>query len=162
MRIGVLSDTHVPIASPGLSDELLSALSKCDLIVHAGDLVEISVLNKLKTVSEVKAVHGNMDSLRVKNILPPRLLIEAQGFKIGVMHGFGPSLTVPQKVLNAFVPRPDIIIFGHSHNPLCKEDSGTLLFNPGSATDRLLSKKGTYGIIELSDGKIRPEIHTCL
>lgn len=161
MRIGVLSDTHVPIAAPGLSDELVRALARCDLIVHAGDLVELSVLDKLKTLSEVKAVHGNMDSLRVKNILPPRLLLDVQGLKIGVMHGLGPSFSVPQKVLSAFEPRPDIIIFGHSHKPICKGENGTLLFNPGSATDKVLSKNGTYGIIEFSDGKIRPEIHAC-
>jgi len=161
MRIGVISDTHIPVSSPRLPGALVDALRQCDIIIHAGDLVEMSVLDELGRISEVKAVHGNMDSAQLKRLLPPKLLLNVEGVNIGVIHGSGPSFSAVEKAIRAFKPLPDVIIFGHSHKPLIEHREGVLLFNPGSATDRMFGKNCTYGIIEIRDGQLMPEILNC-
>lgn len=161
MRIGVLSDTHVPIASPKLSDKLISCLNGCEMIIHAGDIVEMSVLESLGKICPVKAVLGNMDGSELKNVLPRKLLLEIEGVKIGVIHGWGAPEDLENKVMEAFHPHPDVIVFGHSHKPVNKQVKDMLLFNPGSAADSLLGRSCTYGIIELRNGEVLSEIKEC-
>ena len=66
MKIGVISDTHIPIAAPRLPQKVYDHFKDCDLIIHAGDAVEMSVIEDLGKLAEVKAVCGNMDSPEMK------------------------------------------------------------------------------------------------
>jgi len=161
MKIGVISDTHIPFTAPNLPRKVREYFRKCDLIVHAGDIVDSSVIEDLEDMAETKAVAGNMDNEYLKKHLPKKLLFEVEGKKIGVMHGSGAPRKAKDIVEKEFVPRPDIIIFGHSHIPFNREEGGTLFFNPGSATDKVYSNKCTFGIIEIENGEIKAEIIDC-
>lgn len=158
MRIGVISDTHIPIFTSEIPSEVRKVFSSCDLIVHAGDIVESRVIEEFRKIAETKAVHGNMDSEELQRMLPESLIFEVSGKKIGVIHGRGSGKTLLDLVRNFFKTKPDIIIFGHSHTPFNETIGGTLYFNPGSATDTMLSGKRTYGVISIEGDEIRSQI----
>ena len=90
--------------------------------------------------------------------MPERVDFAAGRWKIGVVHGMQ-GKTARQSAVEAFAGKVDLGIFGHSHIPLIdKLDSGTMLFNPGSATDRRWSDHCGIGIVTLTDKKIDPEL----
>jgi hypothetical protein len=148
MKIGVVSDTHVPQVAGRLPASLLRSLEGCDLIIHAGDITLPDVLSDLETVAPVAAVRGNMDGSLPE--LPISRLLNCDGRTVAVMHGHGAPDEVPRIVLSAF-PAVDIIVFGHSHRALCRRRGTTLLFNPGSPTDPRFSPRLTFGILEIGD-----------
>jgi putative phosphoesterase len=148
LKIGVISDTHAS-ALEGIPAPVLTALSGVDLIVHAGDFTQRAVLEGLRTLGEVKAVCGNMDSAELKGILPRQDLFVVGGKRVGLIHGSGAPWGISNRVRNAF-PDADIIIFGHYHQACNKYLGGSLLFNPGRARD-------SFGILEIGD-EIRAEI----
>lgn len=158
MKIGVIADTHIPVSAKKLPQKVYDHFKDCDLIIHAGDAVELSVIRDLKTLAKVKAVRGNMDSDELKRVLPEKIVFTAAGKRIGVMHGRGPGFKVVQFVEKAFGEKPDIVVFGHSHKPLNKKKGGTLFFNPGSATDLVFAPYRSFGIIEIDGNDIRSEI----
>ncbi len=158
MKIGVISDTHIPISSKKLPKEVYEHFKGCDLIIHAGDIIEMSVLKELGTIAETKAVRGNMDSPEVKQVLPEKMIINVGGKQIGVFHGRGPSFKVPILAKTMFSKKLDIIIFGHSHFPYNVVEDGTLYFNPGSAGDTIFSKGRSLGVINIENDNIRAEI----
>jgi putative phosphoesterase len=129
MKIGVLSDTHIHLAEE-ISPEVVKAFSNVDLIVHAGDFVGLQVLEGLKRLGEVKAVHGNMDSMELRGLLPEKELLVAGGKKIGIIHGWGGPEGIEQKVRERFGD-VDIIIYGHSHRANIERIGDVLFFNPG-------------------------------
>ena len=159
MRICVLSDTHIPIFAKQLSKNICDSLKSCDLILHAGDIVELSFLEELERFAPTKAVCGNMDSPELRGKLPESLVIEAEGKMIGIVHGSGPTSRIVHAVGEIFDKKIDIVIFGHSHTPLNENRGNVLFFNPGSATDKVFAPYRSYGIIEISKhGEVKAEI----
>jgi len=159
MKIGVISDTHIPISAASLPQGVYKYFKDCDLIIHAGDCVDAGVLDELNRIAETKAVSGNMDSPEVKSAYPRKLILRAGSRKIGVTHGSGSAKNVLQRVKQVFKDDDlDIIIFGHSHNPVKKTLGGTLYFNPGSATDTLFSPYRSLGIIEIKGDSVSASI----
>jgi uncharacterized protein len=156
MRIGCISDTHL-MGQP-VPAAVLDAFVGVDLILHAGDILEMAVLEQLSAVAETQAVRGNMDHGPVAHELPDRRIIKAGAFKIGLTHGHGPPSGITWKVARVFEGEQcDCIVFGHTHNSLIKERNGVLFFNPGSPTDRMFARRNTVGILEVTD-KIEPLI----
>ncbi len=151
MKIGVISDTHVPERAPGVPAQALEAFRTVDMIIHAGDLVDLSVLQQLRAVCPtVKAVAGNMDPTSVAAQLPVKETIQAEGFKIAVMHGWGNPRQLVESLLRELKPeKPDVIVFGHSHLPTNEIREGILFFNPGSATDTVFAPYRSYGMLEI-------------
>ena len=133
MRIGVLADTHA-ISLGEIPQKIVDTLSTLDLIIHAGDFTTIEVLNGLKQLGEVKAVQGNMDSIKIKSTLPVKEIIEVKNKRIGIVHGSGPPWGIEQKVREMFDQQVDIIVYGHSHEPQNRVIDDILFFNPGKAT----------------------------
>ncbi len=159
MKIGVTSDTHIPINYSTLPRQLLDRFKDCDLIIHAGDVVERQVLDELGKIAEVKAVHGNMDSHDLKSSNPSTMIIDICGKKIGVTHGYGSAAFVNQAVRETFRGQKlDVIIYGHSHETFNKKIDGTLYFNPGSPTDIMFTEDRTFGILEIDNDRISAEI----
>ena len=154
MKIGVVSDTH----SHELPAMMLEDFKKVDLIIHAGDLCSLDILENFKKIKEVKAVYGNMDGPEVRCVLPRRQIIPCGKFAIGLYHGEGH----PQKLLNKVQAefkgdQVNAVIFGHSHQPMNEEIDGVLYFNPGSPNDKVFAPYCSYGILEVNDriiGKI--------
>jgi len=140
MKIGVLSDTHVDSLDQ-LHEKILVALAEVDLIIHAGDFVAKDVLDGLKQLGELKAVQGNMDSDEIKRILPEKELLKIEGKKIGIIHGWGSSHGIDDRVGNEF-NGVDIIIYGHSHYSQNETRNGVFFFNPGQA-------RNSFGILTI-------------
>ena len=148
LRIGVISDSHARTLDD-LPAPILKALADVDLIVHAGDFTEKAVLDGLKTLGEVKAVLGNMDSSELRQVLPRHDLFMVGGKKVGLTHGSGVPWGLAGRVKEMF-PDADIIIFGHSHEPTKQFIGGTLLFNPGRA-------RNSFGLLTIGE-EIKAEI----
>ena len=129
MKIGVLSDTHIHLAEE-IPQGIVRAFSNVDLIVHAGDFVDVAVLERLKRLGEVKAVYGNMDSMELRSLLPEKELLVAGGKKIGITHGWGGPEGIERKIRARF-DDVDIIIYGHSHRAKIERIGDVLFFNPG-------------------------------
>jgi putative phosphoesterase len=129
MRIGVLSDTHIHLAEE-IPPAILKVFPEVDLIIHAGDFVGSEVLEGLRRLGEVKAVHGNVDSMKLKSLLPEKELFEAGNKKIGITHGWGSPEGIEHRVRELF-DDVDIIIYGHSHRAKIEQIGGVLFFNPG-------------------------------
>jgi hypothetical protein len=157
MKIGVISDTHLPNAGSGFPDALIKELKKVDLIIHAGDHCEARYLNKLKSIAEVKTVAGNRDSQQLKRKLKDKITFEAAGKKISVIHGHQFRGKNILQGLNYTFNDSDIIVFGHTHRPFNERLSDKLFFNSGSPTDKRLEKNFTFGIIEIGN-EIKSEI----
>ena len=155
MRIGVLSDTH----SLNLPAQLLTALKEMQLIIHAGDVCDAGVLKTLQAIAPVKAVQGNMDEPALKKKLPLKEIIEVEGIAIGVAHGHGQQRSALSNVQEQFKGSAvDIVIFGHSHQPFNEKIGPTIYFNPGSPNDAVRAPYFSYGLIEITNGKIKTSI----
>ena len=162
MRIGVLSDTHIPDRIDKIPVVILQDLKNTDLIIHAGDLVDLIVLDELSRIcNNVRAVWGNMDPYEVRKKLPEKEIIPAGKFKIGLMHGYGHPNQLISLLSNEFKnDNVNIIVFGHSHQSFNETREGIIFFNPGSATDKIFAPYNSYGIIEIND-KIEARIIKC-
>jgi putative phosphoesterase len=157
MKIGIISDTHIPYAAPRLPTKIYSAFEGVDLILHAGDLVEPVVLNELNKLAETHAVHGNMDNFEVRKALPDKRIIEIGNFKIGLTHGHGAPYNLIKTVGKEMGSEVDAIVFGHSHSPVNKVQDGILFFNPGSPTDKIFATYNSYGMLTV-DTELKGEI----
>lgn len=147
-RIGVISDTHIPKAAPDLPKKVCKAFQNVDMILHAGDFVEIGVLKKLQKIAPTRAVYGNMDMHDVKAALPQKDIITVDGLKIGLIHGYGPPARLIDTVSKEF-QKVDAIVFGHSHLSVNEKVKNTLFFNPGSPTDKIFAAYNSFGILEI-------------
>jgi putative phosphoesterase len=130
------------------------------MIVHAGDLMRLSVLRELEAIGPpVIAVHGNVDDAEVRAALPARVQFAAGEATIGVVHDAGPARGRLAR-LRARFPAADAVIFGHSHIPLHERDpdSGFQIFNPGSPTERRRQPEPTMGMARVSGGEVRFEL----
>ena len=160
MKIVVLSDTHIPERAKDLPEKIYSDLKSAGLLLHAGDVTSLEFFKKLQKNCpfEIKAVQGNMDAPDLRKFLPHKQLIKIDRFKIGLIHGSGSPFGLLELVEREFLEeKPDLIIFGHSHQPLSVRREGTLFFNPGSPTDKIFSAANSYGIITI-DKEIHAKI----
>ncbi len=142
MKLGIISDTHANTMDE-MPSNIKKSLVNVDLIVHAGDFTQKRVLDDLRALGEVKAVRGNMDSPELREMLPEKELFEANGKKIGLIHGWGAPCGITERVRDQF-SEVDIIIFGHSHQSCNQYFQEVLLFNPGQA-------RNSFGIITIDD-----------
>lgn len=157
MRILVLSDTHIPVAAQDMPQKIYDEIKNVDMIFHAGDFIEMKLLEKLRSLKELKAVCGNMDSKQIRTILKFKEVVTVGKFKIGLIHGYGAPSELMETVRAEF-DKIDVLIFGHSHAVTNIRKDGVLYFNPGSPTDKVFASKNTYGILEVNDKKIEGDI----
>lgn len=152
MKIGVISDTHIPDRCDHIPAVILEAFKHVDMVLHAGDLANLDALKELESVCpKVFVVCGNMDSKEVAKKYPLKQVIEVSGFKIGLMHGYGHPQNLVSVLKDAFKnDNCNIIVFGHSHKPMNENSEGVLFFNPGTATD-FSAECNSYGILEIND-----------
>jgi len=156
MKIGIISDTHIPLTAPQLPHVVLDLFSNVEAILHAGDLVELGVLEELQALAPTYAVYGNMDGGAVRAALPQDRIVELGGFKIGLTHGSGSPRGLAERVRRRF-DQVDLIVYGHSHRSESVRIDGTILCNPGSPTDTRFAPYNSIGILHVSD-KIEAEI----
>jgi uncharacterized protein len=158
VQIAVISDTHLPRGRRRLPGACIERLRAADLIVHAGDLIEISVLRELESYGPVVAVHGNVDDGEVRAALPETTMVKAGGVTIGVVHDAGPAKGRLARMARRF-PGASAVVFGHSHIPLHElGPDGFQIFNPGSPTDRRRALVHTMGVATVHGGQVTFEL----
>lgn len=155
LTIAVISDTHFGAKRVRLPDEVVDALVHTDLILHGGDFCSVEAYEKLREIGPLRAVLGNNDVDALTTLLPLRREFQFGPFRVGMIHGHGfGRLTAREAAEQLFAGQYDLGIFGHSHRPYLEKHDGTILFNPGSPTNRRWEPKHSYGIIHIAD-----EIH---
>jgi uncharacterized protein len=153
MRIGVVSDTHMPRRGAELPAKLRQALKTCDLILHLGDWVTMDVYEQLAALAPVDGVAGNNDPVDIIRRFGQHKILELGGRRIGLTHGHlpGGGHGARDNAERVFAGKPvDAVLFGHSHKPYLAESGGVLWFNPGSPTDKRREPKYSFGVLELT------------
>jgi len=138
--IGIISDTH-GVVHPNI----FKAFKDVDLIIHAGDIVGEDILTDLGAISEVIAVSGNMDTGPLANKLNKEIDLEIDGIKINLSH----KTEIPLKGY-------DVVIRGHTHEPVINSFGKTLFINPGSANKEKSTPAGkpSVAILEIDKEKM--------
>ena len=149
IRVGVLSDTHLNRVTPEFKAIYDQYLSEVDLIMHAGDFTSPALVSFLDK-GEFHGVHGNMDPLEIKTRLPEKKVIPVGAYRIGLIHGWGSSEGLENRVRDEF-DDVDVIVYGLSHKAVNHIRKGVLLFNPGTATGYALAGKHSIGLLECGE-----------
>jgi putative phosphoesterase len=159
VRVAVLSDTHAPRFWKRCPTAVAEHLRDVNLILHAGDVCTVNVLEELSAYAPVQVVLGNNDGPDVAEWGAPETLeLELDGLAVAMIHDSGPKTGRPLRMRRRF-PRADLVIFGHSHIPMDVTAEGVRIFNPGSPTDKRRQPYGTLGRLEITDGTlVRAEI----
>jgi putative phosphoesterase len=148
IRIGIIADTH------GLFDSaIVRHFQGVDHIIHAGDIGGRIVIDHLETIAPVTAVSGNVDEYE-KSGFPTEAIIRLHGLHIAIRHVVFEAGKLTKEG-RAFLDRtrPDICIFGHTHQPKNERLRDTLLFNPGSAGPKRFKLPRGLGLLMISEGK---------
>jgi putative phosphoesterase len=147
VNIGVISDTHGLLRS-----EALAALQGSDRIIHAGDIGDAGLLEKLREIAPVTAVRGNVDGQSWAQTIPTTEVLEAGGISIYVLHKLAELDLTPEAAGFAAV------IYGHSHVPKHEMKKGVLYFNPGSAGPRRFKLPVCVGRLVVAHRAVSAEI----
>jgi len=130
-KVGVISDTH-----GNLPSKIFNIFKDVDLILHAGDIVGDEIITELRTISEVTAVCGNMDSHQTAQVFPKQVTMERDNLKIHLSHKDGYSVT-----------DVDVVIQGHTHLAEINKKDGILFINPGKASESVI-------VMDVEKGKV--------
>jgi len=144
-RVGLISDTHMPERCAAFPASLFDVLRGVDLLLHAGDVGELWVLDHLSTIAPVVAVHGNDDTQAAKRELPYQQLVSIAGQRILLWHSHYPDPAVEMAhrggswypILARLAEHGQqagakVVVFGHAHIPMTYQYEDVLLVNPGA------------------------------
>lgn len=164
MRIGLIADTHIPSIAEELPPQVAKALAGVHLILHAGDLHVLSVLDDLEEIAPVIDVRGNGDCWTPQDSrLQDTCLLTVEGVSIGLTHALeypeSQWRSIEQSMDRDFRQAVDVIVFGDTHVTMVEEYKGILLVDPGSPTlPNGIKGLGTVGILEVAQGKAQASI----
>jgi len=155
MRLLITADTHVPKRARELPAELWRAVSAADVVIHAGDWVDVALLDVLESESdELIGVYGNNDGPALRARLPEVARADLDGVRLAVVHETGDAKGREARCDSRF-PDTDVLVFGHSHIPWdTVTATGMRLLNPGSPTDRRRQPHCTYLTASADDGRL--------
>ncbi len=170
-RVGLISDTHVPEAGGKLPQEVYDHFNGVDMILHAGDMHVIDVLDWLGRVAPTIGARGNGDGDGFRPPFPdddPRVeathVLDLADARVGLIHGHPMPNEAPWISQEALMERNfggpvDVIVCGDTHVPLIEQAGPTLIVNPGSPMlPRNVRGPGTIAILTISDGIPSAEI----
>ncbi|MDF1591235.1 MAG: YfcE family phosphodiesterase [Desulfobacterales bacterium] len=150
MKIGVISDTHLSEPDERLYRLADHIFADADMILHAGDLVNLAVL-KVFSDKKVISVRGNMDRQEVAAKLPDKEIIAVGRFRIGLIHGWGSPRGIEDKIKGCFTD-VNAIVYGHTHKAANHLKDGLLFFNPGAFSGTfLMGRNRSVGVLIVSD-----------
>ncbi len=147
----------MPRGTRRLPDECLQLLSAADRILHAGDFVSVAVYEELARLAPVDGVAGNMDEPELREIVPPKLVVEHEGVRIGMVHNAGPALRRAERLVEKF-PGCQAVVYGHTHVPEALQLGDVWILNPGSPTERRSAPH--HGMISLEVGEGQFDVRT--
>ncbi len=152
-RLLLLADTHLPKRARDLPAEVWRAVEEADLVVHAGDWVDVRLLDELEARSaRLVACWGNNDHGELRERLAEVERVEVEGVRLGVAHETGQAKGREERMSSAYADL-DVLVFGHSHIPWdTVTATGLRLLNPGSPTDRRRQPHCTYLTATAEDG----------
>lgn len=155
MRLLLLADTHLPRRARDLPAPVWEEVERADVVVHAGDWVEVSALDALERRARLLiGVYGNNDGVELRGRLPEVAYADLDGLRLAVVHETGPAGGRERRCALRF-PETDLLVFGHSHIPWdSTAANGLRLLNPGSPTDRRRQPAATYLTAEIRAGSI--------
>jgi putative phosphoesterase len=163
LRVGIVSDTHLPALFrqlDGLGPEAAEFFAGVDLILHAGDVTAPSVLDWLEQFAPVIAARGNNDGFTDPR-LAPRQLLDLEGWRIGMVHNLTPEARpLPLLRDRYFDAGVEVMIAGHTHLERIVHADGLTLINAGSPIlpHHKETRLGCVGVLELSPDSLRAEI----
>lgn len=149
MKIGVISDTHGT-----LKPEVVEALEIADYILHAGDVGGVDVLKVLQRLAPTHCVRGNTDGGPWSKTLPPSDMFELGGKSFYMVHN------LETMDIDPVVAGVQVVISGHTHQSVLRQDQGIIYLNPGSATYGRRGHPSSLAWIEILNGHIYPRIHS--
>lgn len=159
LRLVLTSDTHVPLRARDLPEQLWTAIDAADVVIHAGDWVDVPLLDALEArAARLVGVYGNNDGPPLRARLPEVARVELGGVRFAVVHETGAASGRDRRCAAAF-PDVDVLVFGHSHIPwdttATRADGSALrLLNPGSPTDRRRQPTYSWMTTEVADGRL--------
>ncbi len=155
MKLLLISDTHLPARARVLPEQVWAEVEAADVVVHAGDWVEVALLDELEARSKrLIGVYGNNDGADLRARLPEIARADLDGVRLAVIHETGAKQGREQRC-DARFPDTDVLVFGHSHIPWdTVAPSGLRLLNPGSPTDRRRQPHCTYQTARVEDGAL--------
>ena len=157
LTLALVADTHLPRGRRRIPEACLDLLRAADLIIHAGDITSVAVLEELEAFGPpVAAVLGNVDEPSLSERLPESLTLEVGGVSLGLVHDAGPARGRVARLRRRF-PDAAAVVFGHSHIPLHERDGAFQIFNPGSPTERRRAPRHTMGVGTVKDDEISLE-----
>ncbi|QZY55068.1 metallophosphoesterase family protein [Crassaminicella profunda] len=155
MKIGIISDTHIGKNMNKLIHFLDEHLKEVDMIIHAGDYKTSEAIKLLQKYKPFLGVWGNVDCNNVKKLLHEKEIIKVNNYHIGIYHGHGTNKTTIMRAYEAFQGFDvDIIVFGHSHQPIIQTKNKVLLLNPGSPIYKRKERWFSYIILQLEENNI--------
>ena len=161
MKLLLIADTHLPKRARDLPDEVWSAVDDADVVIHAGDWVDLASFEALsKRSRRLVACWGNNDGDELRALMPERADVSLGGVRFTVVHETG-AATGRERRMAAAYPETDVLVFGHSHVPWdTVADNGLRLLNPGSPTDRRRQPFCTYMTAVAENGELgEVELH---
>jgi len=162
MRIGLVSDTHMPRYGTALPLELLRGLAAAGVerILHCGDMTDLLIVELFESIAPFEAVAGNNDDEGIRARFGRKKILTIDGVRIGMIHGDHRAKAAEAAAFDAFIDDTvDVIVFGHSHRPVIKERAGIAMINPGSPTDKRFNPLYSYAILEIAGGKLEARLH---
>lgn len=155
MRLVLISDTHLPHRGRDLPRPVWSAIESADAVIHAGDWVDVDLLDALESRADrLIGCWGNNDGPALRARLPERAEVTLAGVRFTVVHETGAAAGRESRMAARY-PQTDVLVFGHSHIPWdTTAASGLRLLNPGSPTDRRRQPHCTYMTAVLSGGMV--------
>jgi putative phosphoesterase len=151
----LLADTHIPKRARDLPPEAWAAVDAADLVIHAGDWVDVGTLDALEArARRLVGVVGNNDGPELRARLPEVARVEVDGVRIAVVHETGAAAGREAR-MQAAHPDADVLVFGHSHIPWdTTAPTGLRLLNPGSPTDRRRRPEATFMTATARNGRL--------
>ncbi len=169
-RIGLLSDTHIPVDAKVVPGQIKEVFHDVDLILHAGDIYETSVLDELELIAPVLAAEGDDDDYDVTSDkrVKKKHTLTVDGVNISITHsepGLGPWSVFPdpkenlEEAIFKYNSVAEILLFGHSHRPKVQNRGNFLFVNPGSPTfPYYVHRPGTVALLTVSSGEVEVRI----
>lgn len=154
MRLVLTADTHVPKRARDLPPQLWDAIGQADVVVHAGDWVDVALVDVISSRVRLIGVYGNNDGQVIRAKLPEIAYADLDGVRLAVVHETGPKDRREQRCAARF-PDVDVLVFGHSHIPWdTLASNGLRLLNPGSPTDRRRQPHATFMTASIVSGTL--------
>lgn len=160
LTIGVISDTHIYTGSRReIHPAIYRLFERADvgLMIHLGDANSRVVLEEIAEFAPLIAVPGNNDDDELQFMLPETTKITVGTYSFGILHGHG-GRSARDEAIRRWVDKVDCVLFGHSHKPMLEKVRETVMFNPGSATERRWFPHFGIGLIRVTDEGFTPDL----